>query len=166
MEGGTSCHGEKLLMHQEPLQYLHVRFWGSRGATKGNADTAGNRAALAGNSTWLLLILGSLSLCFQKYTFVATGRTLRVVVRREASFMVGLLLTGPIALTGCVVCPPNMVYLFWKEASVEDGQISIFFLRTKVVVSFLESSEGEGPVWPQPWADEHLSSWHCWGSLG
>lgn len=57
-------------------------------------------------NTWFSVIM------FPKIHICGHRRTPRVAVRREASFMVGLLLTGPIALTGCVVCPPNTLYLF------------------------------------------------------
>lgn len=100
------------------------------GAAKGNADTAENGAALADTTMWRLLILCSLSLCLQKYTFVATGG-LRGWHLGEASFMVGFLLTGLIALPGYFVYPKIILkvlfYLFWKRASVEESPLPIFF---------------------------------------
>lgn len=43
------------------------------GTAKGNADTDGNRAALADITMSCFLILYSLLLCLQKYTFMGTG---------------------------------------------------------------------------------------------
>lgn len=114
-------------------------------------------------------------------------RTLKVAVRRKASFMVGFLLTGPSALPGRILYPKVMhkilFYLFWKRTSVEDSPCQILFclpwepkswwiffshqrmqqalsaLSTRSISMTVASTDGGhwGVSWSAFWEAEHAS---------